>query len=328
MPPNSSTISGCPREGGFQVGLVAHHVGVGREQPVELGRVLGVVVDGPQVGVDVHPTAGVVDGAGGVERARERGGVGDGAVVLRVAGDGRVGLVEGGPGDDRRVRAQLAHDGRPLGEEVARRLGRGQVEPPAGGFGPGEVAEPVGPVVVARLEDLLVQPRAVEAERLAELDVARAGRRRSGRSRGSRASSPGRAPAPGAAARRSAAPDRRARPRRAGRRTTATRSSSTARVVEHRDVEVVRAPGRRATRGGRRGRAAPAGRRPARAPRPRRARRRRSSSSRARQRPRRGRRPEARGDVDGVGGGAADRVAGPRARRGAPPRATPSARRR
>ncbi|MFO7540895.1 MAG: hypothetical protein R6X32_22875, partial [Chloroflexota bacterium] len=41
-----------------------------------------------------------------------------------------------------------------------------------GRLAPGEVAEPVGPVVVARLEHLLVEPRPVEAERLAHLDVA------------------------------------------------------------------------------------------------------------------------------------------------------------
>ena len=80
-------------------------------------------------------------------------------------------LVEGRPGDDRRVVA-VAHDYFfPLGEEVARTQLAVGVGAPAGGFGPGEVAKAVGPVVEAFLEHLLVQAGAVEAHGQRALDV-------------------------------------------------------------------------------------------------------------------------------------------------------------
>ena len=67
--------------------------------------------------------------------------------------------------------AEGGDDRLPLLEEVALRLGGHGVEAPARVFGPREVAEPVGPVVEAVLEDLLVQARAVEAHGHRALDV-------------------------------------------------------------------------------------------------------------------------------------------------------------
>ena len=59
----------------------------------------------------------------------------------------------------------------PFGEEVARGDFVVGVEAPARRLAPGEVAELVGPIVVALLKYLLVQACAVESDRLAEFDV-------------------------------------------------------------------------------------------------------------------------------------------------------------
>ncbi len=46
------------------------------------------------------------------------------------------------------------------------------IHAPAGGFAPGQVAQPVGPVVEALFEHLLVQARAVEARAASKVDIA------------------------------------------------------------------------------------------------------------------------------------------------------------
>ena len=66
---------------------------------------------------------------------------------------------------------------------TVRSTARGENSKALGDLAPHQEAEPVGPVQEARVLDLLVQARGVEAELLDELDLGAQGRRRSGAAR-------------------------------------------------------------------------------------------------------------------------------------------------
>ena len=127
----------------------------------------------PQVGLHVHVAAGVVDRPGGVQVPGQVVGVQVEPAVLppgparpaRVSLNGVQAMIDGWL----RSRTTISrHSPRKLRALSAVR----RRDAPARRLAPGQVAQPVGPVVEALLEDLLVQPRAVEPGGHRELDVA------------------------------------------------------------------------------------------------------------------------------------------------------------
>ena len=76
--------------------------------------------------------------------------------------------------------AVALHQFGPLGQEVTCRQVAVHVDAPRGTLAPSEVAQAVGPVVIALLETLLVQTCTVEAHSLGQLDVVTQGLVRGG----------------------------------------------------------------------------------------------------------------------------------------------------
>ena len=139
----------------------------------QFGRVLLVIVDGPDVGPDDGAAADGVDGARRVEASRQVVDVGGEARELRVVGPPL--LVHRRPRQPRGGVPVADHAFGPFGEEVAGRLHVVGIHSPAGAFAPGDVAKSVGPVIVAFLENLLMQARAVEPGGQSQFDVAAQG---------------------------------------------------------------------------------------------------------------------------------------------------------
>ena len=104
----------------------------------QFGRVLLVIVDGPNVGPDDGAAADGVDGARRVEAPRQVVDVGGEARELRVVGPPL--LVHRRPRQQRGVVPVADHAFGPLGEEVAGRLHVVGIHSPAGAFAPGDVA--------------------------------------------------------------------------------------------------------------------------------------------------------------------------------------------
>ena len=141
--------------------------GEGVEESLELLRILLVRVTVVDIGDDMDIAAGVDDRPRRIEVLRrpvdgrhERGR----SVVLR--------LVERTPADDRGMVEVPLDDGQPLRQHLSQRLRMPDVQAPARILAPDEIPQAVGPVEEARLENLLVEPGAVEPHRQRQLDVA------------------------------------------------------------------------------------------------------------------------------------------------------------
>ena len=122
------------------------------------------------VGYEVVSAARVDDRAGGVVHLGHvvnRGEKRVRPVLLHI----RPCFVERAPADDRRVIEVARYYLHPLVEVYLGCLSRSAVEAPVAHLVPDHVSVPVGVVEEARLKDLLMQSRAVEAARHRELDV-------------------------------------------------------------------------------------------------------------------------------------------------------------
>ena len=116
----------------------------------------------------------IVDRTCGVESLRERIDILDEARIdACVLAAPR--LVERCPRDYRRVVAVALYELCPLAEEVACRQVAVLVETPACRLAPREVAQMVGPIVIALLKALLVQTSAVETDVFCQFNVAAQG---------------------------------------------------------------------------------------------------------------------------------------------------------
>ena len=153
------------------VGLVAID-GLAIDEGMVLDQFLGValvVVDSPDVCLDVTVSAGIVDGARGVDGFGE---------VIDISHHALVGsfaaapcLIEWCPGDYARMIAVADDEFRPFGEEITCGDVAVLIDTPAGLFAPGEVAEVVCPIIVTFLEGFLMKSCTIEANGLAEFDI-------------------------------------------------------------------------------------------------------------------------------------------------------------
>ena len=135
----------------------------------ELFRLACVVVHCPYIGLHMTVSAGIIDGSCGVDGLCEVVQIIDEANIH--AGSCIPSLIERSPCNQARVIAVAYYDVGPLGKEVAHSLVVVHIQSPAGLLAPGQVAQTVSPVVVALLEDLLVQACSIEAHSLAHGNV-------------------------------------------------------------------------------------------------------------------------------------------------------------